>query len=91
MRPIRWKHHRAEGLKLLASIAPTVDEQAEVLGPDYTRFLAMLDGKPDPNPQAGRRKATVSSSGNRSKEASRERPAKRRKTTYDEDDVIDLT
>ncbi|KAJ8455552.1 hypothetical protein ONZ51_g12411 [Trametes cubensis] len=42
--PARWTHNQKEGKRLLASISSNVDELKAVLGADYLRITALLDG-----------------------------------------------
>ncbi|KAH9897752.1 hypothetical protein C8Q73DRAFT_370472 [Cubamyces lactineus] len=46
--PARWAHNQKEGKRLLASISPNAGELKAVLGADYLKITALLDGQAVP-------------------------------------------
>ncbi|KAI0714887.1 hypothetical protein C8Q76DRAFT_784084 [Earliella scabrosa] len=103
---LQWMYYQAKCVSLLESVSSDSAELQAILGPDYARIKSKLDNTFSPadfQAIGTRSEAPTSMSsaqagrGVRDKIATFDppsivqRPAKRRKTAYSEEDVIDLT
>ncbi|KAI0720055.1 hypothetical protein C8T65DRAFT_736222 [Cerioporus squamosus] len=104
--PTRWRAAQLQGLKMFESITSDTGEMQAILGDDYLRVASALGVKASAPPLAAAPPAAVNGStpaarqdiGTHGASTSTSKtstdgapPPKRRKTVYDEKEVIDLT
>lgn len=91
--PVQWLLNQKTGATILTSISRDTTELRAIFGADYNRILGALKARLGSSSSAA---APAASSSSRAGPSSAVRsdvepPRKRKKTAYDENDVIDLT